>query len=625
MRLTGGIRRQLQWLGVIPALIMLVLVLVALTWQRFEDVDKEVRQLGGFLAQQMAAGAEYGVLSGNIDDLRRQARMVLERPDVRYVAFLDELGQPLLRAGESEDDTGAVLAFHAGIYRQPVLVDGGLDAIETKPARIGEVVLGLSRGRILARQKEILLASLLPALLAVVVGLLIARYLARGIAEPMTHLSRLVRVIRGGDYQARGTRLLEGELGDLQTNINDLAAGLEQAREDQQRAIGDLRDAHRHAQQASQAKSEFLAMMSHELRTPMNGVLGMLQLLETTPQNEEQREYTQAALESTGHLLEVINDILDFSRIEAGRMEVEQTFFAPVPLLNNCVGTFRYLAREKGLYLRLEGAACLEELEIRSDPTRLRQILSNLISNAVKFTETGGIRVQVSICGQQQDVVDVAIDVRDTGIGIGPEQREKLFRAFSQVDSSASRRHGGTGLGLVIARRLARILGGDLTLISAPGEGSCFTLTLRLHTRAAELTELHRREGKAESLSGRVLLVEDNEVNRLVAQRMLEHLGLEVLTAGDGASALAMAGEQRFDCILMDVQMPVMDGLEATRALRRRERESGRDPIPIVALTANAMFEERQRCLAAGMDAHLAKPFRRNLLANLLSRFLGAG
>ncbi|MBL7251496.1 ATP-binding protein [Alloalcanivorax sp. C16-2] len=624
MRLTGGIRRQLQWLGVIPALIMLVLVLVALTWQRFEDVDKEVRQLGGFLAQQMAAGAEYGVLSGNIDDLRRQARMVLERPDVRYVAFLDEQGEPLLRAGESRDDTGAVLAFHAGIYRQPALVDGGLDVVRDQPDRIGEVVLGLSRGRILARQKEILVASLLPALLAVVVGLLIARYLARRIAEPVTHLSRLVRVIRGGDYQARGTRLLEGELAALQTNINDLAAGLEQAREDQQRAIADLRDAHRQAQQASQAKSEFLAMMSHELRTPMNGVLGMLQLLETTRQDDEQREYTQAALESTGHLLEVINDILDFSRIEAGRMEVEQTFFAPVPLLNNCVGTFRYLAREKGLYLRLEGAGCLADLEIRSDPTRLRQILSNLISNAVKFTEAGGIRVQVSICDQHQDIIDLAIDVRDTGIGIRPEQREKLFRAFSQVDSSASRRFGGTGLGLVIARRLARILGGDLTLISEPGEGSCFTLTLRLHTRPAVLTELDHRERRPERLSGRVLLVEDNEVNRLVARRMLEHLGLEVVTAGDGASALALAGEQRFNCILMDVQMPIMDGLEATRALRRRERESGRDPVPIVALTANAMFEERQRCLAAGMDAHLAKPFRRNLLANLLSRFLPA-
>ncbi len=365
-------------------------------------------------------------------------------------------------------------------------------------------------------------------------------------------------------------------------------------------------------------------MMSHELRTPMNGVLGMLQLLETTSQNDEQREYTQAALESTGHLLEVINDILDFSRIEAGRMEVEQTFFDPVPVLNNCVNTFRYLAREKGLYLRLEGADALADLEVCSDPVRLRQILSNLISNAVKFTDRGGIRVQVSVMYQQANTIDLAIDVRDTGIGIGDQERDKLFQAFSQLDSSPSRRHGGTGLGLVIARRLAQILGGDLTLISAAGEGSCFTLSLRLRTRPAADAAAKPAPVAVDRLRGRVLLVEDNEVNRLVARRMLEHLGLDVATAGDGASALARAGEERFDCILMDVQMPVMDGLEATRALRRRERENGRDPVPIVALTANAMFEERQRCLAAGMDAHLAKPFRRHRLANLLSRFLPA-
>ncbi|MCH2559503.1 MAG: ATP-binding protein [Alcanivorax sp.] len=622
MKSRSGIRRQLQWLGVIPALIMLVLVLVALTWQRFQDADKEVRQLGGFLAQQLAASAEYGVLSGNASDLGRQARMVLERPDVRRVKFLDRDGELLLSAGEGAGE-GEVLEFRAGIYRQPVLFTGEA-ATGVEPDRIGEVVLGLSRGRILARQKEILLASLLPALFAVLVGLLSARYLARAIAEPLVHLTRLVRVIRGGDYQARGDRRLDGEMGDLQTNINDLADGLERARRNQQKAIAELRDAHRQAEQASQAKSDFLAMMSHELRTPMNGVLGMLQLLETTSQNDEQREYTQAALESTGHLLEVINDILDFSRIEAGRMEVEQTFFDPVPVLNNCVNTFRYLAREKGLYLRLEGADALADLEVCSDPVRLRQILSNLISNAVKFTDRGGIRVQVSVMYQQANTIDLAIDVRDTGIGIGDQERDKLFQAFSQLDSSPSRRHGGTGLGLVIARRLAQILGGDLTLISAAGEGSCFTLSLRLRTRPAADAAAKPAPVAVDRLRGRVLLVEDNEVNRLVARRMLEHLGLDVATAGDGASALARAGEERFDCILMDVQMPVMDGLEATRALRRRERETGRDPVPIVALTANAMFEERQRCLAAGMDAHLAKPFRRHRLANLLSRFLPA-
>jgi len=621
----GGIRRQLQWLGVIPALIMLILVLVSLTWQRFQDADNEVRQLGGFLAQQLAGSAEYGVLSGNLSDLRRQANMVLARPDVQYVQFRDQDGEPLLRAGlEADQVVGEdVLEFHAGIYRQPVALDPAFgEGRSARPDRIGEVVLGVSRGRILARQKEIIGTSLLPALLAMVVGLFSAGYLARQIADPISYLSGLVRVIRGGDYHVRGVRPLSGELGHLQTDINELAASLDQARRDQQLAMTELREAHHRAEHASQAKSDFLAMMSHELRTPMNGVLGMLQLLETTHQDDEQREYTDAALESTGHLLAVINDILDFSRIEAGRMEIDQSYFAPEPLLQNCVGTFRYLAREKGLYLEMEGAEALAGLEIRSDATRLRQILSNLISNAVKFTEAGGIRVRVDVRHDERHMLNLTIDVRDTGIGIAEHKLDRLFQAFSQLDSSSARRFGGTGLGLVIARRLAQILGGDLTVTSDPEQGSCFSLALRVRSRALEQPAVAEPKKEVTQLSGRVLLVEDNDVNRLVACRMLEHLGLEVATAGDGATALAMCAEQHFDCLLMDVQMPVMDGLEATRALRRREREAGRDPVPIIALTANAMFEERQRCLAAGMDAHLAKPFRRRRLARLLSRYL---
>lgn len=625
MKHRGGIRRQLQWLGVIPALLMLILVLVALIWQRFQDADNEARQLGGFLAQQMAVSAEYGVLAGNVPDLNRQARLVLKRPDVKYVLFLDYDGELLLRVGEASTDQAIdVLEFHAGVYRQPPVVDRGPGVSPVAPDRVGEVVLGLSRAGILARQREILAASLLPALLAMVVGLFSAGYLARRIAEPLSYLSGLVRVIRGGDYHVRGERPLGGELGNLQQDINELAAGLEQARRGQRKAMDDLRDAHQRAESASQAKSDFLAMMSHELRTPMNGVLGMLQLLETTRQNDEQREYTQAALESTSHLLEVINDILDFSRIEAGRMEIEQAYFPPITLLRNGVGTFRYLAREKGLYLNLEGTGDLVDLELRSDPTRLRQIISNLISNAVKFTEQGGVTVRVAARPNGRDMVDLTIQVEDTGIGIAERNREKLFQAFSQLDSSTSRRFGGTGLGLVIARRLAQMLGGDLNVTSTAGQGSCFTLSLRMRCRPARFPAPALAPPPVERLRGRVLLVEDNEVNRMVAQRMLEYLGLEVATAGDGQRALDLLEEQRFDCVLMDVQMPVMDGLAAARALRQREREQNRPPVPVVALTANVMGDERQRCLDAGMDAHLAKPFRRHVLARLLSRFLPA-
>ena len=428
------------------------------------------------------------------------------------------------------------------------------------------------------------------------------------------------------------------QLDDLESMVRRRTLELEKTNTDLATANELLKIATQKAQEmaekalvASEAKSQFLANMSHEIRTPMNGVIGMVNLLLDTSLSREQRDFALTVQYSAESLLVIINDILDFSKIEAGKMTFEKVDFDLEETARAAVELLQPRAREKNLLLEFSLAPELVR-KVSGDPSRLRQILLNLLGNAIKFTQQGKVQLEIKALEETDREIQMHFSITDTGMGMAPETLQKLFQPFTQADTSTSRKFGGTGLGLAICRRLAELMGGELGVRSVLGSGSTFWFTMRFakslspntSSPAQSILQANSNANPDALVGTEVLLAEDNRVNQLVGLRQLKKLGCEVELAENGAEAINLWDQRKFSVILMDCQMPGMDGYAAAQKIREMEREQNLQPTYIIAMTACAMKGDRELCLAAGMDDYISKPVRDLQLKEALTRAMNA-
>ncbi len=633
--------RKLLVLGAVPAIVMFLVLMVFFTSARLDDARKELSSTSQMLADSLAPAVEYAVVSGNTASLEQILEQSLRQSQAEWIRVTNVVGKTVgIVSADGEKQvrgTDEYDVFRAEILQLPVALDGDRESEWFQPhygfgagaLRVGTVEVGIHKSKLAAKQSDILWTSIAVGVFLLLFTMVIVNHILNGIIAPIRRLSRRVMRLTDRDYEKvpvsqKGT---SQEIYELEERLNFLAEHLSTLQAKRNETLASSERARERAERANKTKSEFLATMSHELRTPLNGVLGMIELIAEDSLTTRQQDYLLTAKQSTEDLLMVISDILDYSQIDRGTLQLERRQFDLRKLVANCAASFRLQAEQQGLSLDLKFLGDWpQDPTVVGDSGRLRQILSGLIDNAVKFTTDGYIEVNVGWFSLEADCVLLNCSVTDSGCGIPGDKVENIFNSFEQLDSTDNRLFGGTGMGLSLVQRLVELMGGHVKVESDLGRGSCFRFELpfELPVQKTEEAEKPSEPLISPGKRSKALVVEDNLVNQRVATALLRRLGFETDAAINGQEAIdyVQSNHAGYDVILMDCQMPVMDGYETTRYIRDWEKSNGQGGTPIIALTADALPGTESNCRAAGMNDYLSKPVRKENLRKVLSRWV---
>jgi len=603
---TATFHARVAGVGLITTVVVLLAACLTFMLQQWAVARTQSHQFHDGLAEIGAQMAAPSLAAHDRTHLQQAIGAVQASKDVVGGQVTDSAGRELASFGAPPATEAATETI-----AKPILVDG---------RTIGQFSMTVRQPSLTPLLPQFIALTFVLLFGGVGVALFLARSLAHRVIKPVQTLSQgMHAVAASGDFTPVRVDASDELFQTLTQSFNHLLGKLAEREDDLKRAMRELELARDEANAANVLKTQFLANMSHEIRTPLNGVLAMAEVMALGQLDQVQRDRLDVIRRSGGLLLAVLNDVLDLSKIEAGKLTLFEEDFDAEQALEQARDNFEIMARAKGLgfEVRIDEAA---RGWWRGDADRLRQIVGNLLSNAVKFTPQGSVSARVDVGASG----GLRIVVRDTGVGIPPEKLPSLFEKFTQADNSATRRFGGTGLGLAICRELTQMMGGSINVESQEGQGSTFTVELPLERgRPASLSS-----GESAQASGegdlRLLAAEDNATNQQVLAAVLGSLGIEVHIVPDGKEAVEAWRTGSYDLILMDIQMPVMDGITAAKTIRDAEKAAGRRRTPIVALTANALTHQVEEYLAVGMDAHVAKPIEIAKLYDAISAVLNA-